>query len=711
MGHSESMDAVVAELRETQRELATAREEAVRSKMRAADLKQEVEALRSSMSWRLSAPLRAPRIISYWVRDTWTWSRDQLERADGWMALLRAEFGDFRRYGAPSILCVWKTFWSGGEVHPTPVSYPLDRNDYSGWLQRYREILTVDAAHVQHQLTWFAEGPLISVVMPVYNPPPALLEQAIASVQRQVYPHWELCIADDASTDPKIAAILRREADADPRIKVVFRTRNGHISATSNSALALAEGLYIALLDHDDLLPEDALYWVAEALNRQPDAAVLYSDEDRIDESGARRYEPYFKPDFNYELLLAQNMISHLGVYDRSLVQQVGGFREGFEGSQDLDLVLRIVERVDPRRVVHIPRILYHWRAIKGSTALENSEKGYASGAAQKAVGDHLLRSGRAARVEPCADLPIFNQIRPVPPDDPVRISLILGDVGNPIRLARSLRALAATAGEAQLEFIFVGAQGSSALEAILAELDFPPALGSQAVAAKGAGFGCLRNHAAAAAVGDYLAFVDCAAGECSAGWLTELAAFAAQPDVGFVTPRIFHREPRLDHGGILWCVDDWMVYANQYLRRGLYGKGGRAVLQQRFAAVSPVMMLCRTKFFEGLGGFDEGFQGALGGVDMTLMADAEGFHNLWLPQATITLQSGEPWGKRNLFVHGRISEADRRYWRQRWPHPIGERDYNPNLSVDGAFSLAWPPRLNPDAMDIRTPEHPGTGS
>ena len=226
-----------------------------------------------------------------------------------------------------------------------------------------------------------------------------MLEAAIESVQGQLYPHWELCIADDASTDKSVRRLLRKYAESDPRIKVTFRERNGHISAASNSAIELASGEFIAFLDNDDTLTEHALFWVAHTIAEHPDVGLLYSDEDKIDQLG-NRYEPYFKCDWNPDLFLSHNMICHLGVYRSDLVRAVGGFREGYEGAQDYDLALRCIERLAPQQIRHIPRVLYHWRSHPGSTARGGSEKPYALVAGQRALDDHFARIGLSAKAE-----------------------------------------------------------------------------------------------------------------------------------------------------------------------------------------------------------------------------------------------------------------------------------------------------------------------
>ncbi len=207
----------------------------------------------------------------------------------------------------------------------------LGDDSYAAWVKEFDTVGARERIVLRRDLRNLRRHPLISIVMPVYNPDLVYLSAAINSVRAQIYQNWELCIADDASTDALVAQTLNEHAAADSRIKLTFRERNGHIAACSNSALQLANGEWVALLDQDDLLPEHALAVVAATIRDHPDAGLIYSDEDKIDQSGAR-CSPFFKPDWNPELLLGQNYISHLGVYRRALLQEIGGFREGYEG-------------------------------------------------------------------------------------------------------------------------------------------------------------------------------------------------------------------------------------------------------------------------------------------------------------------------------------------------------------------------------------------
>jgi glycosyl transferase family 2 len=268
-------------------------------------------------------------------------------------------------------------------------------HEYARWMEKYDKLTDEERAAIRRQIEGLSSKPLISVVMPTFNTPERWLRLAIDSVIAQLYQNWELCIADDASSDPKVKSVLERYAAQDPRIKLRFREARGHISAASNSALEIAAGDFVALLDHDDELCEHALYMVAMELDTHPDADLVYSDEDKVDEKGIR-YAPYFKPDWNPTLFLAQNFVCHLAVFRTVLLRKIGGFQLGYEGAQDWDLVMRVTEQTPPSHIRHIPHVLYHWRAVAGSTAKAESEKKYALDAQRKTLQAHFERIGES---------------------------------------------------------------------------------------------------------------------------------------------------------------------------------------------------------------------------------------------------------------------------------------------------------------------------
>lgn len=337
----------------------------------AAASRAHVQALMSSRSWRATAPLR-------WLGRQGRRMRDLASPSGLGRLAWRLRH---RSYPRPGLLQA---------VLPDP---------YRRWLDAEESDREGLQAQALAEIARWADQPLLSVVMPVFDPPLAFLDEALASLQAQWYQNWEICIADDASTTPGLGRHLDSWMRRDRRIRCLTRSANGHISAASNSALSLARGQWVVLMDQDDRLHPQALWRVAQAIHAHPQAAVLYSDEDKINEQG-QRFGPYFKPAFDLDLLRGQNMISHLGVYRLDLVQDVGGFREGFEGSQDHDLALRCVERLRPDQVVHIPRVLYHWRVHERSAASGEQAKPYAANAALRAVSEHLQRCSVPAGVE-----------------------------------------------------------------------------------------------------------------------------------------------------------------------------------------------------------------------------------------------------------------------------------------------------------------------
>lgn len=265
---------------------------------------------------------------------------------------------------------------------------------YQQWAAEHDTVNDQTRGPLQELYRQLPTKPLISVIMPVYNAPLGWLNDAIQSVREQIYQEWELCIADDCSTNAEIRPFLEGKCQEDPRIKVAFRTSNGHISAASNSAIELAQGEFLALMDQDDLIPEDALLHIAQAITQHQDAGIVFTDEDKVDQNGQRE-APIRKKDWGPECLLKFNSISHFGTYRTQLVRDIGGFRVGYEGSQDHDLALRCTEHLKPDQIIHIPRILYHWRIHANSTAQTTTAKPYAVTAREQAIKDHLARTNR----------------------------------------------------------------------------------------------------------------------------------------------------------------------------------------------------------------------------------------------------------------------------------------------------------------------------
>ena len=375
-----------------------------------------------------------------------------------------------------------------------------------------------DRAAIRAQIAALVRRPLISIVVPTYDTEESYLREMIESVLLQIYPHWELCIADDASAKPHVAEVLEGYRRRDPRIKVVYRPETGHISAASNSALEVATGEFVALLDHDDVLAEHALYLMAHAINDHPDADVFYSDEDKLDESG-RRSDPYFKPDWNAELFYSQNFISHLGVYRTSLIRAIGGFRPGFEGSQDYDLALRATA-VSRGPIVHIPHVLYHWRLFPGADTFSSTQLDRATAAARRAIAEHLISLGE--RVTVTEGVASYHRVIRQEPDRWPSVSIIVPTRDHVDVLAPCIQGLLQDTDYPDLEILIVDNESSEPeTKAFFADVG---RRGVRILHAPGTfNFSRINNAAAREATGDILLFLNNDISVIHRSWLKEM--------------------------------------------------------------------------------------------------------------------------------------------------------------------------------------------
>ncbi|OBV37644.1 glycosyltransferase family 2 protein [Janthinobacterium psychrotolerans] len=624
------------------------------------------------LSW-LRHPARAAAVL-----------RLALQRGGGVAGVARKAYRLYRREGLAGVRLGF------GKVASAAQS---GRNDYAEWVRRYGTLDDAQRTRLRAGLQGFALQPLISVVLPVFDPPLAFLEQAIESVRAQIYPHWELCIADDASTNPGVRELLERYRSQDSRIRVVYRARNGHIAASTNSALALARGEFVALFDHDDLLAEHALWWIAEAINRQPDVGLVYSDEDKVDAAN-RRFDPNFKPDLNPELLLAQNMVCHLGVYRTALVQELGGFREGFNGAQDHDLALRVIEQLAPQQVVHIPKVLYHWRAISGSTALDAGEKNYAAEAGRRAVREHLARKGVAAEVLAAPEVPSMNRVRFTRPSPLPLVSILIPTRDRADLLGMCLDSLFARSSYASFEVIIVD-NGSTeeATRQLFARL--PPERVRVLRDDRPFNFSALNNRAAAMARGSILCLMNNDIEILTPDWLEEMVSFAIRDEIGCVGARLWYPDGRLQHAGCILGVGGVASHAHRHVQRGHAGYFGRALLHQSFSAVTAACLVVRRDVFEQVGGMEEQLAVAFNDIDFCLKVRAAGYRNVWTPYAEMVHHESATRGDDHAPEKLARFSAEIAFMQQRWGAQLqNDPAYNPNLTAyDEDFSYAWPPR------------------
>ncbi len=669
MLESESrLSASQEKLRQIEDELAQAQTRAhdlqVRVNMQKSMHDKELEDLYASTSWRITAPLRALKLIG---RVLWRAAREP-----GWA----------RRAGFRGWNVLHDRGFSGLSAEICKAKLQPPEVDYAKWIAM-NEPRSGDYALMYAQLSDWHKTPLISVVMPTYRSNLSYLQAAIDSVRNQVYPHWELCIADDASNSPELDEFLADQAISESRIRWIKRSVNGHISAASNSALALARGEFVALLDHDDLLHPLALWFMAHALASHPDAGIIYSDEDKLNESGLR-IDPYFKSDFNPDLMLAQNMISHLGGYRRELIVGLGGFREGYEGSQDYDLALRAITCLTPAQIIHIPRVLYHWRMIPGSTSVHVDEKPYALDSAKRAVRDHLQRLHLSGDVLSCPEALPHQRVKFECPLSQPLVSIIIHPQDCAHLLEGCVDSIFQKTTYPRYEVIVV--DNGSTQQELLTLLEHLQTRGVRVLRDEGQfNFSTLNNGAAKRANGEFLCLMNHALEITTPDWLEEMVSQGARPGIGAVGARLWYPNGTLKHAGVVVGVRGLTDYPHRGLPHGHAGYFGRAVLQQSWSAVTAECLLVRKSIFEQVGGLDETLPMAFNDVDFCLRLQSAGYRNVWTPYAEMTrFELSDRRSEKNL-EQEKFYQEEMAAMLARWPEIIhNDPACSPNLSLRG---------------------------
>jgi GT2 family glycosyltransferase len=450
-------------------------------------------------------------------------------------------------------------------------------------------------------------GPRFSIVTPVYETPAGVLQAMLDSVRRQSFDGWELCLVDDASEQPHVRQILERAAGADTRIRLGRREANGGIVAASNDALGMAEGEFIALLDHDDALHPDALALVHEAILADPETDYVYTDEDKIDVRG-RHSGPFFKPDWSPERMRTQMYTCHLSVLRRSLVEEVGGFDPDFEGSQDWDLVLKVTERA--RRVAHVPRVLYHWRTLESSAAGGGEDaKPWAFEAGKRAVQAHCGRIGLQARVErDLEDAGVYHLQPELDREPTVSIVIPTGGQEREVRyeqvvlVSHCVRSIVETSTYGAYEVVCV--VDSSTEEAVLDELQSVAGDRLRLVTYdRPFSFSAKINLGAVHSGGEHLLLLNDDMEVVTPDWLQRLVMYSSLPGVGAVGGRLLWEDGRLQHAGVLFENGGYPGHPYRGFSREFRGYSNNVLVAQNYLAVTGACLMTRRELFEEAGG------------------------------------------------------------------------------------------------------------
>ena len=500
-------------------------------------------------------------------------------------------------------------------------------------------------------------GPQISIVVPTFNTPAPYLEALIESVRGQLYPNWQLCLADDASTEPHVRSILEKAAAADSRVEFSIRPANGHIVKASNSALDLAKGDYVGLLDHDDLLTPDALLHVAEAIVSERALDVLYTDEDKLSPEG-KRYDPIFKGSFSPEMSLTHNYIQHFTVIRKRLLQEVGGFREGFEGAQDLDLYLRVLEKTTPERVRHLPFVCYHWRSHPESTASSGGQKNYVFDSAGKSIAEALTR--RCIRAVPF--LPkwakkakcCLYQLKWSPDllkENPVTI--IIPTKNRSDLLQKCLASLERTVDAASVNVIIVDDfSEEESTRSYLKQLSSRTRLPCRVIQPRSRSaefnFSRLINEGVAAATTPLVLLLNNDTEALDAGWLEEMAGWMSIKGVGAVGAKLLYPDHTIQHAGVIVGSHGGLAdHIFHRLPEDVIGFNFLTHAARNVSAVTGACILTSKAAFDEVRGFDQGTLGMeYNDVDFCLRLGRAGKRVVFTPQATLLHRNAQSRGK-----------------------------------------------------------------
>lgn len=490
------------------------------------------------------------------------------------------------------------------------------KNEYDMWMlqneQQYKE--------PEQELEY---KPLISVVVPVYNVEPQMLTACIQSVQNQTYDNWELCLVDDCSTDARVRETLRQFEGVE-RIKIKYRSENGHISRTTNDGIAMAEGEFVALLDCDDLYAENALYEIAKKLNEDHTLDFIYSDEDKLSEDGTKRRNPFFKPDWSPDTFMSLMYTCHLAVYRKSLLDEMGGLRVGLEGSQDYDLVLRVMEKTN--RIGHVPKILYHWREREESTANDISAKPYIIETTKKAKLEALERRGVKGHLEYIKDIVMFRVVYEVVGNP--KVSIIIPSKDNYDILKQCLTSIRKETKYQNYEIIVVDNGSAEETHAkytqMCKELDC-----KYHYAPMEFNFSKMCNIGAHLADGQFLLFLNDDIRVEGAEWLERMLGHAQQPHTGAVGCKLIYPNTNLiQHVGVV----SFMVgpgHAFQRINDDLNCYWGRNKLEYNYSAVTGACLMIDRNKYDQVGGFSEQLPVAYNDIDLCFNLVEAGYYNV----------------------------------------------------------------------------------
>lgn len=525
----------------------------------------------------------------------------------------------------------------------------------------------------------FLNAPLISVVVPAYHTPPLFLRQMLDSLIAQTYGGWELCIANGSPDDKKMEAVLEEYEKRDSRIRHENLKENLGIAENTNAAFRMAKGEFIGLLDHDDLLAPNALYEIVLALKKNPEADVVYTDEDKVTTDLKEHFQPHLKPDFNLDLLRSNNYICHFFTVRREIVEQVGGFRKEFDGAQDYDFIFRCTE--EARKILHIPEILYHWRTHKESTADNPASKMYAFEAGKRAIEAHLKRTGTDGEVSHTPDLGFYRVKYPVK-GEPL-ISIIIPNKDEKESLEACLKSIWEKTTYKNYEIIVV--ENNSTSDEIFQYYKEISPKGVRLLRwKKEFNYSAINNFGAAHAKGEFLLFLNNDVTVITPDWLTELAGLCQRKEVGAAGVKLLYPDNTIQHAGCVIGIGGIAGHMFVDMPANRTGYLHKASLLQDMSAVTAACMIMKKQVFDQVGGFTEELAVAFNDVDLCLKINKAGSLVVYDPYVQLYHMESKTRGAEDSKEKVRRFQTEIEYMRCHWLDILknGDPYYNKNLSL-----------------------------
>lgn len=528
--------------------------------------------------------------------------------------------------------------------------------------------------------TKFEINPKISIIIPMYNTPEKFFEELIDGLIEQTYPNWELCLADGSpEKNEKLEKIYKK----DKRIKYKFIGKNKGISGNTNAALELATGDFIALLDHDDLLPKFSLYEIVKCINKNPDVDFIYTDEDKFEELGGKRYDPYFKSDFAPDTLRANNFICHFSIFKKELMKELGGFRSEFDGAQDYDIILRMSEKA--KKIIHIPKILYHWRVHALSTAKSGgTAKPYAYEAGIKAVQAHIDRIGLKGEVVSGNTLGTYKvnyEIKGNP-----KVSIIIPNKDYVSTLKVCLKSIAKLTTYENYEVIVV--ENNSEEQKTFDyydEINGKDKVKVVKYPEKGFNYSKIINYGVANSDGEYIIQLNNDTELITPNWIEEMLGFAQREDVGAVGAELFYPDKSIQHAGIIIGIGGVAGHVFRNIPHGMHGYFSKDAMIQNMSAVTAACIMAPRKMYEAVGNMDEKFEVAFNDVDFCLKIREQGKLIVYNPYVQFIHYESKSRGFEDTLEKQKRFKGEVERFQKKWKKILKDGDpyYNINLRLD----------------------------